>query len=90
MTEPEQAELPRDSSVIGLNHIGLSVSDLEASIDFYAGAASLEVDRSKRLSNSAAEKASGFDNTPIERAALAGPNGYLELSHYAAAVCRPG
>jgi catechol 2,3-dioxygenase-like lactoylglutathione lyase family enzyme len=78
----EQAETSNPSTVIGLNHVGLSVSDLNASIAFYTEAASLEVNRSQKLSNSTAEKASGFNNAPIDRAVLAGPNGYLELSQY--------
>jgi len=78
----DQTKSSNSSSVIGFNHIGLSVSDLEASIAFYTDAASLEVDHSKTLSNAAAETASGFENSPIDRAVLAGPNGYLELSQY--------
>jgi len=84
--QPEQKEQSNPSSVIGFNHIGVSVSDLNASITLYTEAASLEVDHSKRLSNSEAEKASGFENTPIDRAVLAGPNGYLELSQYESSV----
>jgi len=87
--QTRQTERSNPSSVTGLNHIGLSVSDLQASIAFYSEAASVEVDRSKRLSNSAAEQASGFDNTPVDRAVLAGPNGYLELSQYAPALAGP-
>ena len=97
MTEP--AERSGISTVIGLNHVGLSVSDLQASIDFYTKAASVTVDPAMRLSNTAAEQASGFANAPIDRSVLAGPNGYLELSQYdpslagkaeAIPVCGPG
>ncbi|HIA47504.1 MAG TPA: hypothetical protein EYN96_05920 [Candidatus Hydrogenedentes bacterium] len=82
MTDQPERTIVSASTVIGFNHIGLSVSDLKASIAFYTEAASVEADHSKRLSNSAAEKASGFDNTPVDRAVLASPNGYLELSQY--------
>ena len=87
--QPEQTKRSTPSSVIGFNHIGVSVSDLKASIAFYTAAASVEADHSKRLSNSAAEKASGFDNTPVDRAVLAGPNGYLELSQYEPSLAGP-
>jgi catechol 2,3-dioxygenase-like lactoylglutathione lyase family enzyme len=80
--QPEQTAPPNPSTITGLSHVSLSVSDLKASIAFYTEAASLEVDHSKRLGNSAAEKASGFVNSPVDRAVLAGPNGYLELSQY--------
>ena len=97
--QPEQTALSNPSTITGLSHVGLSVSDLEASITFYTEAASVEVDHVKRLGNSAAEKASGFDNAPVDRAVLAGPNGYLELSQYDVSlagnaekipVCGPG
>ncbi|MFP6582927.1 MAG: VOC family protein [Candidatus Hydrogenedentota bacterium] len=85
----DQAARSSTSSVIGFNHIGVSVSDLKASIAFYSEATSLEVDQSKRLSNSAAERASGFGNTPVDRAVLSGPNGYLELFQYEASLAGP-
>lgn len=87
--QPDQATPPNPSTIIGLNHVSLSVSDLKASIAFYTEAASIEVDPSRRLGNSAAEKASGFDNEPVGRAALIGPNGYLELSQYDASLAGP-
>jgi catechol 2,3-dioxygenase-like lactoylglutathione lyase family enzyme len=85
----DQPEQSNSSSVVGFNHIGVSVSDLKASIAFYTEAAAVEVDYSKRLGNSAAEKASGFDNAPVDRAVLAGPNGYLELSQYKSSLAGP-
>jgi len=82
----DQTRIDNHSSVIGLNHVGYSVSDLESSIAFYADATSLDVDRSRCLSNVAAENASGLAHSPVDRAVLAGPNGYLELSQYESAV----
>lgn len=81
--------MSKSSTVIGLNHVGLSVSDLEASLAFYSQAASLQVDRARRLGNAAAEAASGFDNVPTDRAVLAGSNGYLELSQYESSLAGP-
>jgi catechol 2,3-dioxygenase-like lactoylglutathione lyase family enzyme len=89
MTNQPERTIVNSSSVIGFSHIGLSVSDLKASVAFYTEAASLEVDHSKRLSNSAAEKASGFENTPVDRAVLVSPNGYLELSQYEPSLVGP-
>ncbi len=81
-SQPEQTAPSNLSTITGLSHVSLSVSDLKASIAFYTEAAFLEVDHSMRLGNSLAETASGFDNAPLDRAVLAGPNGYLELSQY--------
>tara|TARA_B100000959_G_scaffold82524_1_gene87778 strand:- start:11643 stop:11909 length:267 start_codon:yes stop_codon:yes gene_type:complete len=55
--------LTKPSTVIGLNHIGLSVSDLEASVSLSTEGASVEVDQSRILGNSAAEMASGFSSS---------------------------
>jgi catechol 2,3-dioxygenase-like lactoylglutathione lyase family enzyme len=77
------------STIKGINHVGLSVSDLKASMAFYSDAASLEIESTSRFSNSAAEKASGFSNEPVARAALKAPNGYLELSQYDASLTGP-
>jgi len=85
-TQPEQAATSSPSTISGINHVGMSVHDLKASVEFYTGAVAVQEEPSKRLSNPAAEKASGFDNQPIGRTALRGPNGYLELSQYAPAL----
>lgn len=82
MPDQPKRTITNSSTVTGFNHIGLSVSDLKASVAFYTAAASVEVDYAKKLSNSAAEKASGFMNTPVDRTVLGSPNGYLELSQY--------
>ncbi len=87
--QPEQTAPSNPSSITGLNHVGISVSDLKASIAFYTEAASVEVVHSMRLGNSAAEKASGFINEPVDRVVLKGPNGYLELSQYDASLSGP-
>jgi len=77
------------STIKGINHVGLSVSDLKAAMAFYSNAASLEVESTSKFSNSAAEKASGFINEPVARAALKAPNGNLELSQYEPSVAGP-
>lgn len=87
------------STVKGINHVGMSVGDLRAAVEFYTNAVALEEEPSKTLSNPAAEKASGFDSRPLGRTTLRAPNGYLELSQYDAShsdsadvlpVCGPG
>ena len=47
------------STVKGINHVGLSVSDLHAAMAFYSEVASLEKNSTSRFSNSAARKQVG-------------------------------
>ena len=84
--QPEQTAPTNPSTIRGINHVGMSVRDLNASVDFYTRAVAVEEEPSKGLSNSAAERASGFASKPIGRTALRGPNGYLELSQYDASL----
>ena len=81
---------PDTSTVKGINHIGLSVSDLDGSLSFYQAATSLGLaNRQKINSHSVVERASGFQNEPIEVAILRGPNGYLELMQFDPSVTGP-
>ena len=70
------------SSVVGINHIGLSVSDLDASLAFYTQGTGAGTARSKRKINQNAERAGGLHSTPRAREVLTFPNGYLEVTEY--------
>ena len=87
--QPNTKAESNPSTIKGINHVSLSVSDLKASMAFYSDAASFKVESTIKLSNSAAEKASGFTNEPVARAVLKAPNGQLELSQYDASVAGP-
>lgn len=83
-TDPHQEASA--STVIGINHVGLSVSNLDAALDFYTGAIDIAPEQPLRSGNPAAEKASGFHHEPVARTILKGPNSYLQLSQYDEAV----
>ena len=71
------------TSVIGLNHIGLSVRDLDAALAFYQGATQFELLRRESVSlNEQASKLFGQDNIAYEIAVLRGPNMLLELTQF--------
>ncbi|MGI9300765.1 MAG: VOC family protein, partial [Luminiphilus sp.] len=70
------------SSVVGINHIGLSVSNLDASLAFYTKGTGAGIARSKRKINQNAERAGGLNSTVRAREVLTFPNGYLEVTEY--------
>ena len=74
-----QSELST-SSVIGIHHVGMSVSDLKASVEFYSEA--LGVDLHSTSETMQIEDVSLGFSTPSHSAVLAFPNGYLKLSEY--------
>ena len=75
----DQPELYR-SSVIGIHHVGMSVSDLQASIEFYTEALGISLQAvTEKMQHDTGNL--GF-SAPSNSAVLAFPNGYLKLSEY--------
>lgn len=83
--EIEPSASIRDSSagLLGVNHIGLSVRDLDASLAFYQRATGFEIIRREIVhSNSAADKLFGRENIEYEIAVLEAPNMLFELIEF--------
>ena len=75
----DQPELYR-SSVIGIHHVGMSVSDLQASIEFYTEALGISLQAvTEKMQHDNGNL--GFSE-PSNSAVLVFPNGYLKLSEY--------
>ena len=75
----DQPELCR-SSLIGIHHVGMSVSDLEASIEFYTEALGISLQAvTEKMQHDDGNL--GF-SAPSNSAVLVFPNGYLKLSEY--------
>ena len=68
------------SSVIGIHHVGMSVTDLKASVEFYSQALGVRLQNTPDTMRT--EDASLGFSTPSNSAVLAFPNGYLKLSEY--------
>ena len=68
------------SSVIGIHHVGMSVTDLKASVEFYSQALGVRLQNTPDTMQ-AEDDSLGF-STPSNSAVLAFPNGYLKLSEY--------
>ena len=68
------------SSVIGIHHVGMSVTDLKASVEFYSQALGVRLQNTPDTIR-AEDGSLGF-SAPSNSAVLAFPNGYLKLSEY--------
>ena len=67
------------STIIGIHHIGMSVSDLQASLEFYAYALGTSTERLIPTQQDNEVSACGASG---KSALLSFPNGYLKLSEY--------
>ncbi len=71
------------TSIIGFNHVGITVLDLDKMIDFYQRATQFEVlDRFAVSQNASADQLYGEEGISYEKAVLKGPNMFLELVEF--------
>ncbi|MBT3565259.1 MAG: VOC family protein, partial [Gammaproteobacteria bacterium] len=64
------------STIKGMHHVGIAVSDVEKSVEFYQSVTAL-----KRINH---DNIAGYLPEPCEKSAvLKGPNGYLQLMQFA-------
>ncbi len=71
------------TTIIGYNHIGLVVKDLDEMLDFYQRATNFELISREKINNKeAANKLFGKDSISYEIATLKSPNFLLELTQF--------
>ena len=71
------------TSIIGFNHIGISVNDLDEMLSFYQEATGFELVKREKISQSKnADLLFDTPNISYETATLKGPNMLLELTQY--------
>jgi len=80
---PRPSMLDSPTSIIGFNHIGISVIDLDKMIEFYQSATDYSVIRRYKVEDDAAANTLfGIDSISYETAVLQGPNMLLELTEF--------
>ena len=81
--DPDATLSDSSASLMGINHIGLSVRDLDASLDFYQRASGFKLVRREVVrGSSAADKLFGHEGIEYEVAVLEAPNMLLELTEF--------
>ncbi len=83
-TDPKSSLKDSPTSIIGFNHIGISVSDLDEMVAFYQKATNFEiVKREKVRQHAAVDKLYARKDMAYERVTFKAPNMLLELTEYA-------
>lgn len=81
--DPDATIADSPTSLLGVNHIGLSVKDLDAMLNFYQSASGFKVISRETVRNSsAADKLFGRENVEYEIAVLEAPNMLFELIEF--------
>lgn len=81
--KPSPTIIETPTTIIGFNHIGLVVKDLDKMLDFYQRATNFElISREIIKDNAAANKLFGMDSISYEVATLRSPNFLLELTQF--------
>lgn len=80
---PEATVNDSTATIMGINHIGLSVRDLDASLSFYLAATDFKLVRREVVRrNDAADSLYGHENVQYEIAVLEAPNMLFELIEF--------
>ena len=81
--DPDATIYDSPTTLLGVNHIGLSVKDLDAVLEFYQSVSDFKlVSRETVGSNSNADKLFGHNNIEFEVAVLEAPNMLFELTEF--------
>ena len=82
--DPDASVESTTTSIIGLNHIGISVTDLDTALAFYEQATGFELVRRESISeNRSADQLFDHQDIAYEVAVLKAPNMLLELTEFA-------
>lgn len=81
--DPDASIADSPTSILGINHIALSVKDLDSILEFYQSASDFKlISRETVRNNSAADKLFGHENIEYEVAVLEAPNMLFELTAF--------
>ena len=77
------------STVTGMHHVGLSVSDLQRAVGFYVSATGLAADAVRQSNSEPWSSLSEHGDAPVNTTALKGPNLSIELAELATGPSEP-
>ena len=86
---PESTIADSPTTLLGINHIALSVRDLDAALAFYQGVTGYEVIRREAVSGDAAERLFSMPGIRYETAVLEAPNMLFELNEFSHNAGKP-
>jgi len=82
-TDPKASLKDSPTSIIGFNHIGISVNNLEEMVSFYEKATPFEIVKREKISRQVnADKLYAREGLAYERVTFKAPNMLLELTEY--------
>ncbi len=88
--DPDATIYDSPTTLLGVNHIGISVKDLDASLAFYQGATGYKlIHREQVADNPAADRLFAVPNVRYEIAVLEAPNMLFELIEFAHNADKP-
>lgn len=83
-TDPKASLKDSETTIIGFNHIGISVHDLDAMVAFYQKATDFKIVKREKVSTHAAvDKLYASEGVGYERVTFKAPNMLFELTEYA-------
>jgi catechol 2,3-dioxygenase-like lactoylglutathione lyase family enzyme len=81
--DPDSTIYDSPTTLLGINHIGLSVRDLDTVLEFYQSVSNFKlVSRETVSNNSNADKLFGHNNIELEVAVLEAPNMLFEITEF--------
>ena len=87
--DPDSTIADSPTTLLGINHIALSVRDLDAAVAFYQGVTGYEIIRRETVSGPEADRLFGMPDIRYETVVLEAPNMLFELNAFSHNAVKP-